>query len=207
MSTPRDSELLEAWRAGDRAAGNVLFGRHFAAIYRFFRNKTGDEAEDLVQRTFMACAAGRERFHADAPFRAYLFSAARNVLREHFRGRHRGREPVDIDALSVADLAPGPSTWLAARAEENVLLRALRKIPLASQIVLELYYWERFTGVELGRFLQVSEETARGRIRAAKRQLEQAIREVETDPVLVSTTLSHIDAWAEALREQVVPSP
>ncbi|MFY0533641.1 sigma factor-like helix-turn-helix DNA-binding protein [Nannocystis pusilla] len=91
--------------------------------------------------------------------------------------------------------------------EENVLLRALRKIPLASQIVLELYYWERFTGVELGRFLQVSEETARGRIRAAKRQLEQAIREVETDPVLVSTTLSHIDAWAEALRERIVPSP
>ena len=37
MST--DFELLDAWRGGDRVAGNELFERYFDAVFRFFRNK------------------------------------------------------------------------------------------------------------------------------------------------------------------------
>lgn len=204
MTTPSDLELLELWRAGDREAGNALFGRHFAAVFRFFRNKTGADAEDLVQRTFVACVEGRDRFRADASFRTYLFAIAHNVLREHLRRRGRSDGELDLDAHSLADLAPSPSSVLAARAEENVLLRALRRIPVASQVLLELYYWEQFTGAELARFLGVREEAARGRLRTAKQQLERAIAEVEADPRLVSTTLSRLDAWAESLRLQLL---
>ncbi len=42
-----DAEALEAWRAGDQAAGRILVDRHFAAIYRFFANKLGAEVDDL----------------------------------------------------------------------------------------------------------------------------------------------------------------
>ena len=41
-----DLELLEAWRAGDRAAGQRLIGRYFDSIARFFRSKLGDDVED-----------------------------------------------------------------------------------------------------------------------------------------------------------------
>ncbi len=34
-----DYDLLDAWRAGDAAAGNELFDRHFDSIYRFLRSK------------------------------------------------------------------------------------------------------------------------------------------------------------------------
>jgi hypothetical protein len=48
-----DAELLEAWRGGDQRAGEKLFDRHAESVARFFENKTGDRAEDLVQATFL----------------------------------------------------------------------------------------------------------------------------------------------------------
>jgi RNA polymerase sigma-70 factor (ECF subfamily) len=50
-----DPQLLAAWCAGDKQAGAALVERHFASIYRFFRNKVAGEVDDLVQRTFMSC--------------------------------------------------------------------------------------------------------------------------------------------------------
>jgi DNA-directed RNA polymerase specialized sigma24 family protein len=54
-----DIELLEAWRGGDRRAGEQLFERHYAAVARFFRNKLEFGVDDLIQRTFLACVEGR----------------------------------------------------------------------------------------------------------------------------------------------------
>ena len=59
-TTPTDFELLERWRGGDLDAGNVLFERHFAGVYRFFARKTTGDAADLVQKTFLACTEGRD---------------------------------------------------------------------------------------------------------------------------------------------------
>ena len=49
-----DAELVDAWRAGDRGAGEALFERHYDAVARFFHNKVGDAASDLIQRAFLA---------------------------------------------------------------------------------------------------------------------------------------------------------
>jgi len=198
-----DSELLHAWRAGDRNAGNELFQRHFDAVYRFFRNKVDGGVEDLVQRTFAACVEGRDRFREEASFRTFLFAIAHNLLREHYRRGRRQPTPVDIDEVAIVELGAGPSSVLAARAEEQLLVQALRRIPLGSQVLLELYFWEQWTGAELGRFLGVPEDTARSRLRRAKKQLETAIEQLRASPELIASTLSNLDAWVDGLRPQL----
>ena len=57
-----DTELLSAWRGGDLECGRTLFERHFDGVRRFFANKLDHGAEDMVQRTFLACVEGRDRF-------------------------------------------------------------------------------------------------------------------------------------------------
>lgn len=198
-----DFDLLQSWRSGDKSAGNRLFQRHFLAIHRFFRNKVDGESEDLVQRTFMSCVEGRDRFRGESTFRTYLFAIAHNVLREHLRKLRAARQQVDVDELAVVDLGAGPSTLLAARAEERLLLEALRRIPSASQVILELYFWEQFTGAELGKFLGVPEDTARSRLRKAKAQLESAMRLLAAAPHELASTLDGLDQWAEALRARL----
>lgn len=200
-----DVELFQAWRAGDVAAGSQLFARHFDSIYRFFRNKLDSDIEDLVQRTFAACVEGRDRFRQDASFRTYLFGVAHNLLREHLRRKRRSPEPLDLDNLSAVELGASPISIMAARAEEKILLQALRQIPIGSQMVLELYFWEKMTGAEIGALFTIPEDTARSRLRKAKQQLEVAIRKIQAAPHDLESTLSNLDQWAAQLRRQLVP--
>ena len=195
-----DAELLAAWRAGDRASGRKLFERHFDSVRRFFANKVDHGVEDLVQRTFLACVEARDRFREEASFRTFLFAIAHNILYKHIRARVRGREEQEIDSMSIVDLGQSPISRLAVEDEGQLLLQGLRRIPLASQVILELYFWEELTGRELGIFLGVPEDTARARLRRAKRELEEAIRKLEASPAQMESTISDLDRWAAKLR-------
>lgn len=207
---PSDFELLDAWRAGDRDAGNLLFERHFDAICRFFANKVGDNIDDLIQRTFLGCIEGRDRFRKQASFRTYLFAVAHNVLKMHFRDLRRdaGVESPDPDFSqhSLDDLAPSPSSVLAVHEEQRLLLEALRRIPLDSQVVLELYYWEDMAAPELAQVLGIPEGTARSRLRRARELLTHRMRVLARSPSLLKTTLSDLEHWVRSLREQLVAS-
>ncbi|MEZ4454623.1 MAG: sigma-70 family RNA polymerase sigma factor [Nannocystaceae bacterium] len=214
-SKPTDFDLLDAWRSGDRNAGNVLFERHFEAICRFFANKVNDNVDDLIQKTFLGCIEGRDRFRKQASFRTYLFAVAHNVLRAHFRDLRRlhtsqsGSDPDDPDfsTTSLDDLAPSPSSVLAIHEEQRLLLEALRRIPLESQVVLELFYWEDMAASDLAQILGIPEGTARSRIRRARDLLNHRMHVLARSPSLLRTTMGDFEHWVRSLREQLVAGP
>ncbi|MEX1366085.1 MAG: sigma-70 family RNA polymerase sigma factor [Nannocystaceae bacterium] len=201
-----DEELLEAWRRGDRKAGNELFQRHFEAVRRFFTNKVDHEVEELVQQTFVRCVEGRDRYEGRSSFRTYLFAVAHNVLRELFRRRRRDQR-IDFEHSSVRDLGAGPSSVLAGRREQRALLEALRSIPIDYQVVLELYYWEQLTGVQLGEVLGIPENTARSRVRRAKEMLAEALAHIEASPEVLRSTVNDLDGWAAEIRASLDAAP
>ena len=90
QATADEHALLEAWRAGDAAAGEALFERHFDAIYEFFASKLTIDVGDLVQRTFLGCVEARGRFRGECSFRTFLYAIARLELYGYFLSRHRG---------------------------------------------------------------------------------------------------------------------
>ena len=198
-----DYDLLVQWRAGDGAAGNALFDRHVGAIYRFFRTKVAGELDDLVQATFEASLQSESKFRSDAPFRAFLYGIARNVLRSHYRKLTRRREVPDFSVESVADFDDSPSQVIAERREHRVLLEALRRIPLDLQIVIELHYWERLPGSEIATVLDAPEGTIRTRLRRARQLLEQRVREIAESPEVLESTVDNLERWAASLREDV----
>lgn len=197
-----DQELLSAWRAGDRRAGNTLFTRHFDSVRRFFINKVDGSVEDLVQKTFIACVEGLDRFREAASFRTFIFGIARHLLHEYIRSKRRA-QVLDLDELSLVDLGASPTSILAAHFEAQLLMRALREIPVDLQVILELYYWEEVSGGELGCILGVPEDTARSRLRKARILLkEQMIRLSSELLPSFDITLTTIDQWAKSLRTQ-----
>lgn len=203
---PSDLELLQAWADGDKQAGNRLFDRHFAAVYRFVRNKVGDAADDLVQQSFLACVESRERFDGRSTFRTWLLSVARHKLYDRFRENRRDAARFDPEASSVADGGMSPVSVLGRAAEHRLLLAALRRIPLTSQIALELHYFEKMTGPEIATVLGVPEPTVRSRLRRGLEQLRRKITELADRPELAASTLSDLDAWAEGLAALVAPA-
>jgi len=197
-----DKELLGAWGGGDRAAGNELFRRHFSAVHRFFANKVDRDVEDLVQRTFMACTEGRDRFEGRSSFRTYVLGIANHLVCNAYR-RKRARVEVDLDRDSIVDLGASPSTLFAEQEEQRVLLEALRRIPLTSQVVLELYYWERLTGPQLGEVLGIPEDTARSRVRTAKQLLRKALAQLSASRRVLESTDADLEQWADSIRVEL----
>lgn len=199
-----DWELLGAWRRGDRNAGQQLVKRHFGAISRFFRNKVASEhdAADLVSQTFLECTKAKDGFRGDTSFRRFVFAIALNVLRLYIRTKHKRKgEELDFGALCVKDVSPSTmSSIVMRRREAQLLVLALREIPLDQQIVLELNIFEGLSGREISELLEIPEGTVRGRLRLGKEQLRNRLAELARTPAELQATLTDLEGWAESIR-------
>lgn len=177
----QDAELLAAWRAGDRGAGETLIERHFAAVLRMFRNKVGNLADDLVQQTFLICLERRDGIVDGERFRAYLLRVAYSRLLRHLRDRAGPRGRVDPMVTSVAELGPTPSAMVRAEDERGQLFEALTRLPLEMQLALELFYWEDMTAPEIAAVLEVPEGTVRSRLRLGRDKLRDLLATLDRD--------------------------
>lgn len=195
-----DAELYAKWRGGDNRAGQALIERYYDPVLRFFRTKVGPSADDLVQRTFLACAEGD--FRGESSFRSYLFGIARNLLFKFFRGnRHDAMVDPDFTVRSVHELAPGPSTMVGQRVEQRLLLEALRRIPLEFQMLLELFYWEELSIAELAAVLELPNGTVKSRLRRGRTLLKEAIGHLPSSPEEKESVRVLLGEWAERMQE------
>jgi RNA polymerase sigma-70 factor (ECF subfamily) len=171
-----DLELLHAWNGGDKMAGNRLLERYFDRLCRFFRNKIGDEVDDLIQRTFLAATEGRGSFRGDASFRTWIFVVARHELYAYLRRQGRAQATFDPLTHSVLELGTTPSKWLDRESDKRRVLAAMGAQPVEHQILLELYYWEDMSASEIATVLETVEGTVRTRLRRAKQLLADELR-------------------------------
>lgn len=197
-----DAVLLGAWTRGDPGAGAELFRRYYAAVLRFYRSKVGPQAPDLVQRCFLRCLEVRSRIRDESGFRCFLFGIARNVLFEHYRSTRVGAR-IDFTEQTVEDLGPTPTSELDRGERSELLLLALRRIPVEQQIVIELYYWEDLNAREIAEIFEIPEPTVRTRLRRAKLRLEQELQGLGSSPAAALDTTTNLDAWARRLRDRL----
>jgi len=195
----RDVELLAAWADGDVAAARELLGRHTGAIRRFFARKVQGTVDDLVQETMLGCLEGRARIHGAAGFRGYMFGVARKVLYDHLRAHHRIPAPLDPESIRLYDPDPPPSEIVVRRREQNVLLRALRRLPVDTQVLLERYYWQELSGPEVARIYGLGERALRSRLVRAKKALRDAMAELSEAPELPASSVACFETWTRAL--------
>ena len=141
------------------------------------------------------------RFRGDASFRSFLFAIAHNQLGKHWRSRSRDR--LDFQTISAFDLNPSPSAAVARDQDQQQLLLALRRIPLESQVALELHYWESMTAAEIGDVLGVPLGTAKTRLRRAKQLLEAELLTVDGSRVAIEPTGTGLDTWARVVKKSL----
>jgi RNA polymerase sigma factor (sigma-70 family) len=197
-----DAACLEAWRAGDRTAGQELFARYYEPVARFFINKVGDASADLIQRTFLACVEGLDRFRGDGSFRSYLFAVAYRQLCRHYRDNKGNR--IDLDSVSAVALDPSLSGLVVEREEMRLFLAGLRQVPLELQVVLELHYWEQCSVAEMATALEIPEGTVKSRLRRGREQLRAAVERLAARPELAASTVHGLETWAREVRARAM---
>jgi RNA polymerase sigma-70 factor (ECF subfamily) len=199
-----DEELLSRWRAGDQAAGATLLRRHHESIARFFMSKVGADGEDLVQATFLGLLDGAlERFRDDASFRTFLFGIARKKLLEHLRNTIRDRERFDPQHATIAGLQRSASSVIDAHGQNKLLLAALRRLPIDTQLMLELHYWEDMRINDIARVLDLPASTIKTRMHRGRARLDEEMRALADSREQLETTLRGLDGWAQKLRSEL----
>lgn len=178
--------------------------RHYASVLRFFELKATPAAEDLTQRTFLACVEGRDRFRGEGSFKGYLFGIARMMLLEHIRRSDRGGlvrfgEEQEPQGPAVTRL----STVVARQQEQQLLLRALVDLPTDMHVALQLYYWEQLPTAEIGRALDVPKSTVTTRLARAREQLHKRLVAMTKPGSVRERLLADLDGWARSLAASV----
>jgi len=176
-----DLALLDRWSSGDSVAGNELFKRHFAAVYRFFENKIDGDIDDLVQETFLQCMKGRETFRRQSTFRTYLFAIARHVLFQHWRKRASTPKTLDFEDISIASLSTSIGTRMAKSADRARLMAVLQTLPLDQQLLLEMFYWEDLDREQLAEVFDVETATIGSRLFRAREALQSGLKNDDVD--------------------------
>lgn len=186
-----DVDLLAAWRAGDRVAGNRLVARHFAAVYRFVRRRAPERtaANDLAQRTFLALLESGDRHDPSRRMRAYLLGIAQHLVFRDVRDAARGQHARATPAASVIS----PSGAAAASERKSLLRRALEALPLELRTTLEMHYWDELTTSEIGEILGIAAGTVKWRLSRGRALLRDEIVRLAPDAATRESTLHRLD--------------
>ncbi|HEX6807775.1 MAG TPA: RNA polymerase sigma factor [Gemmatimonadaceae bacterium] len=100
---PDDDALIARWRSGDERAATLLVERHAMPLARFVAG-LGErrDVEEVVQDTFVRAFGSLDGFRGESSLRTWLFTIARNLVRDRARGRKGRRDVVSIEEWHAA---------------------------------------------------------------------------------------------------------
>jgi len=91
--------LLERWRAGDREAADELLRRCRPTLAAFFRRRTSENVDELVQRTLVACLQAITNFEGRSSFKSFLLGIARNQFLMSLRSNKPHERPALVSTF------------------------------------------------------------------------------------------------------------
>lgn len=163
-----------AYQSGEREAFDELYGRYAKPIYNFLRRAAWDPgaADDLLQKAFLKVHVARRLYRPEGSFRSWIFTVARNVLRDDGRQRSRGRV-VETDEFDER-VSTDPVSRARPVAEIGLIVtEALAMLPLTQREVIVLNRYHGMSYAEISELLGISENAVKQRAFQAMRRLRQ----------------------------------
>ena len=151
MREESDSALIARAKTDPDAFG-LLYERYVGRIYNYIYYRTGNhqDAEDLTARTFYRALKHISHYvDQGAPFSAYLYRIAHNVVANWHRDNSR-RQIIALDELALGTFQQDGPAYLTEEYEEQaLLLRAIRRLPPERQQLLILKFAEQMRNAEI----------------------------------------------------------
>jgi RNA polymerase sigma-70 factor (ECF subfamily) len=165
--------LVERAKRGDRSAFGRLLRRHqrrvFALGLRWLRN--ADDADDLVQETFVRAWQALHRFDESRPFAPWLLTIAANRART-MAARARPGEEIDEE---TAWHGPSPADDAESSALARDVRAAVAALPEEQRVVLHLRAVEELSYREIADALDVPIGTVMSRLSRARETLRKRL--------------------------------
>ena len=179
-----DADLVARVRAGDGQAYRLLVDEHGRRVFRLAYRITCNEqdAEDVVQETFMKAYRRLELYDSRAGFGSWLFRIATNCALDLLRVRKRrggGVEPAGLDDPGVPEsaAASGPAQdqrVFGVEVQEKVV-RAMRRLSDGERAAFVLRHFEEKPVKEVARTLGQTDNATKQALFRAVRKLRREL--------------------------------
>jgi RNA polymerase sigma-70 factor, ECF subfamily len=191
MSSEEEQDLIARAKTDAEAFGD-LYQRYVNRIYNYHYRHTSSrtDAEDLTSRTFYRALRSLHSYReTGAPFQAWLFRIAHNLVVNWYRDRTNhptvtmdGDDYMSLRAQMIpAEVNEGPEASLAAKEQRAVLLRAVSRLPEERKTLIILKFVEGMTNVEIGEVLGRTEGAIKALYHRTLITLRLAMREGAMD--------------------------
>lgn len=176
-----ETKLVRCMKAGDRQAFDTVYETYKNILLRmaYLVSDSMDDAEDIVQETFVKCWMHIGELKKDTGFRPWLFQI---LYRTAYRYTKKSRREIpDKDAGMKADATDGVTAldqvlW---SETERALQEAVHSLGFKHRAAVVLFYYNDMPVKEIAKVLGTSEGTVKSRLSHARRKLSENLKRLE----------------------------
>jgi RNA polymerase sigma-70 factor (ECF subfamily) len=192
-----ESELLEGLRRGDPAACRLFVDLNSASVYNVALKLLGDEqeAEDVLQETFMSAFEALDSFEARSKLSTWLYRIVYNASLMRLRKRKQmtafslDRPTLDGDGLEMpmrqqlVDWSAVPDDELMTAEAREEMDRAIAELPEALRSTFVLRDIQGLSGAETAEVLGITVQAVKTRLHRARMRLRDRLSDYFSERV------------------------
>jgi len=185
-SRPSDEDLIEKFQNGDLYAFDLIVKRYknqlLNFVYRFLGN--AEEAEDLVQETFLRVYRNRKAYQKVAKFSTWIYTIAGNLAKTELRKRKRrkffsisdlGYNEKDYD---ISDEAFNPEKDVDGRMKEEIIHKEIDDLSPKFREVILLRDVQQLSYEEISQIVNIPLGTVKSRVNRGRLKLQEKLKHI-----------------------------
>ncbi len=168
-----DDQLMASVGAGDRLAFHELVRRHHRTAWGVALRFAGhdDDAEDLVQDTFLTVFQKAASYRSQGRFSSYLLC----ILANRSISGHRKQRPILVASLPEPTGGPeGESSLVQAQASARIAA-LLAELPERQRMAIVLRYYQELSHAEIAETMEISQKAVERLLHRARLTLRDKL--------------------------------
>ncbi len=179
-----DEDLIEHFQQGDTGAYELIVRRYKNQLSNFVFRFLGtqEDAEDVVQETFLRVFRNRFAYTRVAKFSTWIYTIAGNLARTELRRRKR-RRLFSISSLGledrdyeIADDDLNPEAQANSTLQEEIIQREIGKLSPKFREVIILRDVQELSYEEISKIIRVPIGTVKSRVNRARLRLQNRLK-------------------------------
>ena len=168
------SQLLEDCKTGKQEAFQQVYQLCakgvYNAIWRIVRNT--EEAEDLLQETFISAFTSIQNFRGEASFYGWI---KRIGVNKSLNAIKKNKLDLVTDDHALETSAEEENEWEETTMEVGQIKDKMNELPEGFRLVLTLYLFEEYSHKDIAEALGISESTSKTQYLRGKKKLKELL--------------------------------
>jgi RNA polymerase sigma-70 factor, ECF subfamily len=175
----RENQLIDTLKAGDITAFEMLFRTYYQPLcnYAFTFVQDHDEAEEIVQSTFMQVWEKRESIEIRTAVKPYLYAMVRNACLNVLKHEKVKQQHVAVEMAFGERSIESVSRTVMASELESRIYKAMEVLPEQCRLVFKLSRFEELKYAEIAEQLEISIKTVENHMGKALKIMREQLKD------------------------------